>query len=633
MPRLDIYEQQTVAQGPRASGLEFGAGIGQAMQQAGSVMEDIGVTMKRREDVIDRVRLTGEFEKFAGESLTALEGEDLANKATVDKYSQGVREKVDQIVGMHGGTSASRAELKAQLLNQAVQYEKSARAGQVKAQHTLVGNFVEQQVNALSSKATIAPDVMGDTFAEFDNALRTFEGVMSPQVIEQYRTSGREKIAQGAINGLLARGQWQKASDVMNNPEVIKVLSPDVSRKLRIDVMVDEGNATAETKRQEDNIRRLTLLTGRDLSPEEQTKAGLLPPKKDRTPADEIAELEIVKGRPATQTEVDKIFGTYVDGGSQNTMFGNSLEGRAISFVTENAAAYANGMLTSEQARQFESSVAVAYGPKQDPVTGNYYTPTKPAFVAQAVNRGGSMYGGTMQAPAGQPIPPGQQAMPGQTVQLDIGGRPIGQGVVGPNGEWTIPAPPESGAAGGIQPAPVKEPTIWEMAESMSGPGAAVAASAEGMPIIGGRLGPAVGEMLDTPSAITTNRQYVRTQISQMVDALSINPRNPVALVEMIRKELDVDPKVMDNPAAYRKRLEGVNRALTERLIEETNAGNNPDLPAKTRQDALTVADSLRNFQKKLMPPMVKNRAEIKQLGLKSGDKFVDPSGKLRMIP
>lgn len=176
-----------------------------------------------------------------------------------------------------------------------------------------------------------------------------------------------------------------------------------------------------------------------------------------------------------------------------------------------------------------------------------------------------------------------------------------------------------------MQPAPEGEPTIWEMADDIAGPGPAIQAGAGRIPYVGGMLGGG-GQTAE-------NRQYVRTQISQMIDALSINPRNPVALVEMIRKEIDVDPKIMDDPAAYRKRIEGVNRALTERLIEETNAGNDPSLPAKTRQDALTVADTIRNFQRKLMPPQVKNRKELDALGLQSGDKFIDPNGVLRRVP
>jgi hypothetical protein len=324
-------------------------------------------------------------------------------------------------------------------------------------------------------------------------------------------------------------------------------------------------------------------------------------------------------------------------------MFGSSLQGRALSFVTENAVAYANGMLTADQARAFEISMAEAYKPimRPNPVTGQLeeVRPTIPNFVTQAAEQGARIYGGgslvNRRAQGGAP-------MPGQSVMLTLpDGRQIGPGRVGPDGTWSItdtaapaaapagaPAQPTAGAggaAGGMQPAPEGEPTIWEMADDIAGPGPAIQAGAGRIPYVGGMLGGG-GQTAE-------NRQYVRTQISQMIDALSINPRNPVALVEMIRKEIDVDPKIMDDPAAYRKRIEGVNRALTERLIEETNAGNDPSLPAKTRQDALTVADTIRNFQRKLMPPQVKNRQELESLGLQSGDKFIDPNGVLRRVP
>ena len=54
---------------------------------------------------------------------------------------------------------------------------------------------------------------------------------------------------------------------------------------------------------------------GRELTPEETIKARSLPAKKDMTPADEITELELVQGKPASQDQVDKIFKTYIDGG------------------------------------------------------------------------------------------------------------------------------------------------------------------------------------------------------------------------------------------------------------------------------------------------------------------------------
>ena len=83
MARLPIYEQQTSAKTGRVTPQEMGAGTGQALGQMGSVVADIGLNMKRREDTLDRVRLFGEFDTFAQQSFEALGSEDIANKATV----------------------------------------------------------------------------------------------------------------------------------------------------------------------------------------------------------------------------------------------------------------------------------------------------------------------------------------------------------------------------------------------------------------------------------------------------------------------------------------------------------------------------------------------------------------------
>ena len=51
MPRLNLYEQQTSAQGPRASAADFGAAPAQAMSDMGNVVADIGARIQRREEL------------------------------------------------------------------------------------------------------------------------------------------------------------------------------------------------------------------------------------------------------------------------------------------------------------------------------------------------------------------------------------------------------------------------------------------------------------------------------------------------------------------------------------------------------------------------------------------------------
>lgn len=614
----------------RADPSAFGAGVAQATGQLGEAAFNIGNAIYSRQNAINAARDLQGFDEQMLQGLQALQDtEDMTDPAVVDKFRQSATQAAKDVVANHRGNSESRARLQMQVENQASQYTKAAISAQVKAQQKFIADRIDQKANELAISGAYAPQEMDNLFKELDADIDLFADGMSSSLASEYKTAGRSRIVTSTINALLEQGNWQAAQQMLKNPNVGKYLQPDTARRFAIGTAVEEGKAVAEQKRQDRNVSAWTQRVGRNLTPEEVLKVRALPEKKNMTVADQLVEYELITGKPAPQNVVDQFY--KLDGASGGAnMFGNSLQGRALSFVTENAVAYANGMLSPEQARTYEASVAEAYKPvmRPNPVTGQIeeIRPTIPNFVTQATEQGSRFYGGgalTSQSSSGQ-------AMPGQTVQLtDASGRVIGQSVVGPNGTWTIrdqnPPSGGGGAAGGPQPAPQDEPTIWEMAGDLAGPVPAVKAGVGDIPFI--------GSMVEGGGQTASNRAYVKTQVSQMVDALSINPRNPVALVEMIRKEIDVDPKVFGDPAAYRKRIEGVNRSLTERLIEETAAGQDPNLPARTRQDALDVANTIRNFQQKLMPPQVKNRQELESLGLPSGSKFIDPNGVLRRVP
>lgn len=622
MAKLPIYEQQTTMGSVRADAQTFGAGIGQAVAQAGDVMADIGDQIMRRSETIEMAKMGREIDEWGQQSLNALnDTEDISSPETVAKFEAGMREKQAEVLSRFSGRSGARAALQTSLENQTYQYVKSAKAAQIKAQHEFIASTVEQSANALALKAADAPGQIDNIFAEFDSQLDRLGPAMSPGQTEEYRAAGRAKLATNALARLQANGQYGTAKELMARPDVAKYLSPETTRKFTIDIAVDEGKAAEAAKAEAKRIASWGVRLGRNLTADEVIKIKALPDQKDMTIADKITEYELITQKPVTQDVVDQFYKLDGAGGGAG-MFGNSLQGRSLAFVTENAIAYANGVLSPEQARQYEAAYAEAYKPtmRPNPVTGQMepLQPTIPNFVSQAMEQGARTYGGVNLV-----RPSATGAMPGQRIELrDNTGRVVGQTTVGPDGKWTIrdQNPPQE-----QQPRQAGEKTIWEMAPDLSGPVPAIKTAAGDVPYLGG--------MMEGGGETASNRAYVKTQVSQMVDALSINPRNPVALVEMIRKEIDVDPKVMGDPAAYRKRIEGINRSLTERLAEETAAGANPDLPAKTRQDALDVANTIRNFQQKLMPPQVKNRQELDKLGLPSGSKFIDPNGVLRQIP
>lgn len=616
MAKLPIYEQQTLPGSVRASGQEFGAGVAQAAAQFGSAVTDIGLQMQRRQDVIERVQLASEFDKWAQDSLTTLNDTgDIGTKATVDQYTNGLREKAAEIVKRHGGGMNSRAELQAQIENQAAQYAKSATAAQVKAQQTIIGNTVEQKVNELAISATFAPDKMFDTFTELDRTIDMLGDAMSPQLAAQYKEAGRSKIAQNTISRLLVNRNYEAAEALLTNPEVGKFMDPDSSRRFGIEIAVDKGKAEEESRRVATDIQNWTVRLKRNLTPEEMIKVRSLPAKKsEMTPSDKIVEYELVTGKPAPQSVIDDMFD--IEAAGAGSMFGNSLQGRALSFVTENAVAYSNGMLSPGQARQFEASLAEAYKPvsRTNPVTGQSETvaPRVPNFVQQAAEQGSSFYGGgalTSRNSQGG-------AMPGQRIELrDSTGRVIGQTTVGADGNWSIKdyndqsgggaAPPQAGPSGeGVDGA-----TLMDLAPMLTG-----VSSAMGRAVANAPLG--IGDTFG-------NQDYTRaaTRAARMVEEVTGATKPETKIAEQYRQELrdlvDLGTKTWGSEGAYYARAVEIDKELRRKLSEVNKKIDGSVMSTlEERKAAVEIRNDIQAVLPQLGVPqtIVKSRKDIEAL-------------------
>jgi hypothetical protein len=645
MARLPIYEQQVASKSNSVTPQEMGAGVGQAMGQVGSVLTDIGVTMKRREDTLDRVRLNNEFDIFAQQSIEALSAEDMANPATVKKYQEGLRAKADEVLSTHSGSSESRAQFQSQIENQIGQYTKGALAAQVKAQYKMVGDIVDQTSNELAIKGSFAPQEMGNIFSEFDGRLSTLKDAIPADMYDSFRISGRQKIATNSINSLLNQGNFSSAKALMNDPNVGAVLDPNTARKFTIDIAVDEGKQAVEIARQEQNVRKFTANLGRDLTPEEVLRIKALPPQKDMTVADQITEYEVVTGKPAPQTVIDKFYKVEAETGGG--IGGNSLKAQAIRFVTENAVNYANGLMDPQQARTFEAMYTEAYAAvdKQDPLTGLWtkIQPTVPSYAQEAMRRGSGRYGGLsmpVQGPGevspmsatagsggggtvvmkdGQPLdrPP----RPGENIELMVDGRMVGGTTVGADGKWAI-----SGAQGSTPSAASAEQkaSLWNRRANITG---VVPSAAQAL----GRL-PVIGETLDGGGQYTTDRQYAEASSRELIRALSQSGRYMASEMAAIEKEVDISGQVLDNPEAYARRLIGIDEALERRIGDETKILANPNTPLEQRKAAESVINVITNFRQTLgVPQKVKSKEEA--MKLPPGTEFIDPNGVVRVVP
>ncbi len=127
MPRLNLYEQQTSAQGPRASGADFGAAPAQALEGAGNALYDIGERIQRRDELLAADQVMTDVDTWA---LTALDDfskrQDITSQQSLPEFQNALKQKRAEALSKFSGRPEARAALERQLDNQLAQYGKSA---------------------------------------------------------------------------------------------------------------------------------------------------------------------------------------------------------------------------------------------------------------------------------------------------------------------------------------------------------------------------------------------------------------------------------------------------------------------------------------------------------------------------
>jgi hypothetical protein len=267
--------------------------------------------------------------------------------------------------------------------------------------------------------------------------------------------------------------------------------------------------------------------------------------------------------------------------------FGTGVTGETLNIFTKMAPDYAAGKLDPEQERVFLAAVTNYTQPQErveertDPVTGNksYVTiqtrPELPSFVRSALQ----LRGTALPNVSATTVPGGGK--PGAKVPAaaagDISGAP-----------GTVPAgiPIESKEAYLSLSVPKRERTLWNQRGLVAGPVSAIAAA----PIIRifGQVDPKIDEA----------RTFFNSAKNSLVKALSANPRFPVAEMEAIKKEIDIEPAFFDNPNSLGSRLIGIEDYIKQRLKAAQRDAVNPDFPVASRQAALDEQKELGNFLK-----------------------------------
>ena len=267
MPRLNLYEQQTTAQGPRASGAEFGAAPAQAMEGAGNELQVIGNRIQERENLSDRQRLREAFEEAAVPMLDDFDKRrDINSKESIPQFRQALEQKRQELIGKHAGNPESRAKLENQLDNLVSQYTKSAIGAKVKADQDLMVRTLNQQFDKSALSTDAAPDIW--SFAKDEN-LMVLEEMRPGMSQDQYVAAKRlaySKPLQAAVKSHLAQGNWEGAQAIMRDESFSQFLTAQEAIPLRIDVAVGRGKQDKEKREVETNRKAMSSFFGYEIS-------------------------------------------------------------------------------------------------------------------------------------------------------------------------------------------------------------------------------------------------------------------------------------------------------------------------------------------------------------------------------
>ena len=307
MPRLNLYEQQTTAQGPRASGAEFGAAPAQAMEGMGNVLQDIGERVQRREELGAAQDVMEGVDTWAVSALDDFQKrQDIMTAQALPEFQNALNQKRQEALGNFTGRPEAKAALERQLDNQLAQYGKSAITAKIKAGQDQMGRALDQQFNKSSIQVDTAPDIWSFAADENMAAVEMWKPAMTKDQYESAKRLAYAKPLQAAVRSHLAQGNIEGAEALMTDESFSKYLTMEEARPLRIDAAVSRGKVQKEQRELETNARQWEFATGNKIDP---AKYAELPDFKSATAAQKIASHRLVFGTDPTDQQKEKYAG------------------------------------------------------------------------------------------------------------------------------------------------------------------------------------------------------------------------------------------------------------------------------------------------------------------------------------
>lgn len=344
------------------------------------------------------------------------------------------------------------------------------------------------------------------------------------------------------------------------------------------------GTRAAELAKQEQAIKLAALQAG-----EKEVEAA------------KAANIKLVESQRKFYSDVLK------QAGKGDSPFGKGLKGSAFNILVQLAPDFAMGKTGEDQDRKFESAVKIVTEPEffiDELGNRRMRTPELPDFVKSALQM------------RNMPVPSAAQ-LPSLTPPA---GAPTTEGA--PLAGAPAAVPPATGAtAQAPAAAPVGtmtsgSPTLFGAAERGTGIIPVTAAWLSKFPFMG-NIAP--GEQQATT--------FIGNSVNQLNRAIATNPRFAEGERQQIQRELDLFPKLLDNPDAFRNRLIGLDELMTRLRQEAAAKAVDQSIAVKDQIEAREKVADLDKIRSLMgVPPRVRSLEDFRVIPI--GGSFLYQNAK-----
>ena len=267
----------------------FDSPLGTAAQEiapAVNVLSEVARKQENRRDVVHSSGLINDRAKEYASELSRLNTEeDLSDENVLGNLGSFISKRNQETLQEHqkqGASPESLARLKLRLQDIESDVVGKASALSAKIGREKVNTRYKDSLSLLIQNASTDTSLenINKQFLNLDTHLSDIRGALDPTDEDSFRKAGREQIARGAIDSLIARGRIDTADSLLRDGGLVNELAPDVQREVnrKIEtVRFAKEEATREIARIEGvlgrKLKESELLTYFKLTKEEKPQA------------------------------------------------------------------------------------------------------------------------------------------------------------------------------------------------------------------------------------------------------------------------------------------------------------------------------------------------------------------------